>query len=209
MVAATAGIAVGPLFAVPLACRHGKSFVFFWSMVGLLVTGVWSATMTGTDDYIAFVLARFFGGFVGGNATALGASTMMDMFFLHQRGKALTVLNLSFLLGIVVGPTFSGFIVASAPWPVQFWWTTGLEAIVIVLALLFLDDTTYDRTQERIQKQDTSSRSSFLRTRSRAFFWGAIINSAISWQQTVGSFSHPGSASFFRSALALYPVLAY
>ena len=118
-------------------------------MVGLLVTGIWAATMTKSDQYIAFVMARLFGGFFGGTAPALGADTVIDLFFLHQRGKALTILNLSFLGGVVVGPTLSGFISGSASWPVQFWWSNGLEAIIILLSFFLLEETYYDRSPKR------------------------------------------------------------
>ena len=101
-----------------------------------------------SDQYGAFVAARLFGGLFGGTAPALGADTIVDLFFLHQRGKAFTVLNLSFLAGVVVGPTLSGFIVGSTSWTVQFWWSNGLEGIIIILTILLLEDTYYDRTIE-------------------------------------------------------------
>ena len=77
--------------------------------------------MTKSDQHIAFVIARLFGGFFGGTAPALGADTILDIDFLHQRGKGLTALNLSFLRGVIVGATLSGFISGSVSWPVQFW----------------------------------------------------------------------------------------
>ena len=102
--------------------------------------------MTRSNQYGAFIAARLFGGLFGGTAPALGADTIVDLFFLHQRGKAFTVLNLSFLAGVVVGPTLSGFIVGSTNWTVQFWWSNGLEGIIILLTLALLQDTYYDRT---------------------------------------------------------------
>ena len=146
MVAATAGIAVGPLFAVPLGRRYGRTCIFFWSIVGLLITGVWSATMTKSNQYSAFIAARLFGGLFGGIPPTLGADTIIDLFFLHQRGKAFTALNICFIAGVVVGPTLSGFIVNSTSWTVQFWWSNGLEAVIIILTLAFLEETHYDRT---------------------------------------------------------------
>ena len=69
--------------------------------------------MTRDNEYTVFVVARLFGGFFGGNAIALSVDTIVDVFFLHQREKALTVLNLFFLEGVVVGSTLSGFIVGT------------------------------------------------------------------------------------------------
>lgn len=184
VVAATAGIAVGPLFAVPLSRRYGRACVFFWSIVGLLATGIWSATMTHSDQYIAFVMARLFGGLFGGTPPALGADTVVDLFYLHQRGKALTVLNLSFLAGVVVGPTLSGFIVGSTSWTVQFWWSNGLEAAILVLSLLFLEETFYDRTAGRKAAENTQP-DNFLAHRWETFFRGSRLMPPISVAESV------------------------
>ncbi|KAF6218707.1 hypothetical protein HO133_005249 [Letharia lupina] len=183
VVAATAGIAIGPLFAVPLARRYGRTFIFFWSLVGLLVTGIWSATMTGSNQYGAFVAARLFGGLFGGTAPTLGADTIVDIFFLHQRGKAFTVLNLSFLAGVVVGPTLSGFIVGSTSWTVQFWWSNGLEGIIIILTLALLEDTYYDRTPEGGEYRGRWPEN-FFANRVATFFCGPRMIPSISMAET-------------------------
>lgn len=184
VVAAIAGIAVGPLLAVPLGRRHGRTFVFFWSMVGLLVTGIWSATMTRSNQYGAFIAARLFGGLFGGIATALGAETIVDMFFLHQRGKAFAALNISFLAGATVGPTLSGFIVGSTDWTVQFWWSNGLEGIIILLTLALLQDTYYDRTPSA-DKSRKNLPDGFFANRAATFLCGARVIPSISIAETV------------------------
>ena len=153
-------------------------------MVGLLVTGIWSALMTQSTQYIPFVIARLFGGFFGGNAVALGAETVVELFFLHQRGKVLTALNLSFLFGVVMGPTYSGFIVGSAPWPVQFWWTNALEVVIILLAFFFLHDTYFDR-EAAMHKQGRQWPEGFLANRAANFLCGARVIPSITATKTV------------------------
>ena len=172
MVAATAGIALGPLVFVPLGQKYGRSTIFIWSILGLLVTGIWSATMTKPDQYGPFLAARLIGGLFGGNFVALGADVLVDIYFLHQRGKAFTALNLSFLLGVVIGPTFSGFIVQSASWPVQFWWTNGLEGAIVILAVLFLEDTYYDRSSAK-EKENSGTQEGQLVKRIRTLLGGS------------------------------------
>ena len=184
--AATAGIGVGPLLAVPLSRKYGRSFIFFWSMVGLLITGIWSATMTHSDQYIAFVVARLIGGLFGGTAAALGADTIVDLYFLHQRGKGLAVLNISFLSGVVVDPTLSGYISGSAPWTVQFWWSNGLEAAIIVLSLGFLEDTYYYRGSEDESSHPVPPRE-FFANRWATFFWRPQIAPRVSTREMVRS----------------------
>ena len=154
-------------------------------MVGLFVTGIWSALMTESNQYIPFVIARLFGGFFGGNAVALGAETVVALFFLHQRGGVLTALNLSFLFGVVMGPTYSGFIVDSAPWPVQFWWTNALEAVIIILAFFFLHDTYFDRDLANRKYQHQQWPHVFLSNRAANFFCGSRVLPSISTTRTV------------------------
>ena len=147
------------------------------------------------------MVARLFGGLFGGTAPALGADTIVDMFFLHQRGKAFTALNLSFLAGVVVGPTLSGFIVGSTNWTVQFWWSNGLEGLIIILTLVLLEDTYYDRTSGG---DECRSRwpESFIANRVATFFGGADVIPAISMADTVSRAFDCFPNPCFRGALA-------
>lgn len=132
---AVAVIAFGPLLLIPLAHVIGRSALIWWSLIGCMCSGIWAARMTSHDDYIPFVISRLFGGIFGSIPSILGAGTIVDIFFLHERGKAFTTFSLSFLMGTVAGPTFGGFIVQRTPWPNEFWWTVGLQAFVIVLGM--------------------------------------------------------------------------
>jgi MFS family permease len=67
------------------------------------------------------------------------------MFFLHDRGKALGVYVICTFFGIVIGPTFSGFIVQSADWTVQFWYVVALMGVSAILCLVILEETTWNR----------------------------------------------------------------
>ena len=115
-------------------------------------------------------MARLIGGLFGGTAGALGADTIIDLYFLHQRGKGLAVLYISFVGGVVVGPTLSGYISGSAPWTVQFWWSNGLEAAIILLSLGFLEDTYYYRGSEA-ESSSSKPPKGFLANRWATFFW--------------------------------------
>ena len=101
--------------------------------------------MTERSNYTAFVISRWLGCTFGCVAATLGGGTIIDIYFLHQRGKAFNFFFILTLLGIYAGPTFSGFIVASAPWPVQYWWTVGAGCATVVLIFLFLEETGFNR----------------------------------------------------------------
>ncbi|KAL2014532.1 hypothetical protein VTN00DRAFT_2057 [Thermoascus crustaceus] len=170
--AAVAGIAAGPLFIVPLAHIFGRSSVIFWSLIGCMGCGIWSARMTGEGDYIPFTVSRLFGGIFGSIPSILGAQPLMDMFFLHERGKVFTTFHLSFLLGTVAGPTFCGFVVQHADWPFEFWWTVALQGVVSVLAFIFLEETGFTRDGGRVYQPQ---RKGFIRNRIATFFLGNLV----------------------------------
>lgn len=97
--------------------------------------------MTHSNQYKPFVISRLFAGVFGSVPSILGASTITDLFFLHERGRIFVIFSLSFLLGTVAGPTFGGFIVEHVNWPVEFWWTVGLQGLALMLVVLFLEET--------------------------------------------------------------------
>lgn len=104
--------------------------------------------MTGPNDYIAFCISRWLAGTFGAFATALGGGFIVDMFFLHQRGKAFAFYTTCAIFGVAFANTFSGFIVSHAGWPVQFWWVIALLGLCAILVGLFVEDTTYARLGE-------------------------------------------------------------
>lgn len=73
-----------------------------------------------------------------------------------------------------MGPTLGGFISGSASWPVQFWWSNGLEVAIILLSLFFLEEIYYDRTPN----QDIGRRrwpEIFIANRWATFFCGSKV----------------------------------
>jgi MFS family permease len=147
-----------------LAARFGNAAVLFWSMVLTLAVNVWSAYMTGAGDYNAFVVSRLIAGLFGSAPTTgkfvdgtmqrrmlilklltVGANIIVQVFFLHDRGKCFAIYTSLILFGTVASNTFSGFIVQSAAWPVQFWYNVALEGVIAILCLLLLDETGWTR----------------------------------------------------------------
>jgi hypothetical protein len=101
--------------------------------------------MTGENQYIPFVMSRLLAGIFSTTSLTLGAGVLLDIFFLHQRGKAFAFYTISALLGSLIAPVTSGFITENASWTVQFWWCVGAMVLVALLVFFFLEDTTYDR----------------------------------------------------------------
>jgi hypothetical protein len=59
-----------------------------------MLSQVWASQMTHASTYNGFIVSRFFGALFGSFTGVLGPRILIDLFFLHQRGKAyLTILK--------------------------------------------------------------------------------------------------------------------
>jgi MFS family permease len=171
--AAIVGAMVGPYIWAPLSQYVGRSSLLFWGSLATMCCNIWSACMTHQDQYIAFIWSRCLAGLFGSVSMTLGAGIVIDMFFLHQRGKAFSCYTITTLFGTSMGPTLSGFIVGRSHWPVQFWWCVGALAFQAALVFFFLEDTTYDR--ENLENNKSREELSYLSNRIATFFPGNKI----------------------------------
>lgn len=85
------GLAVGPVFYLYLIPRVGGPSCILWGTIIALGCSVWSALVTGPHDYVAYALSRWVGGMFGSAGTVVGGGTILELFFLHQRGWAFAV----------------------------------------------------------------------------------------------------------------------
>lgn len=139
--------------------------------------------MTRPDQYAAYLVSRYFSAFFGVTVSVLGPRYLVDMFFLHQRGRAFTVLHLALNFGASAGPTFAGFVAANDYWPVEYWWSVALTAFTIIIVFLFLDETNYDRQNESANRTKPDS---WIKDRVDHFFPGSKVAPPVTWGQTVG-----------------------
>jgi hypothetical protein len=73
----------------------------------------------------------------------------------------------------VAAGTFSGFIVDKVDWPVQYWYNIGFEGLVILLCLLWLDETGWTRNGGEIYP--TLPPTKFKRKLVTYFFAGPVM----------------------------------
>lgn len=89
--------------------------------------------MTSARDYIAFVVAGLFEGTFGSVLSVLGTSTIIDIFYLRELGRALTTFPFPSMLGTFAGSKFGGFIVTHMFWTIDLGWTVALQGFISVL----------------------------------------------------------------------------
>lgn len=139
------GWVAGPFFVIPLVAAIGRGSVVLWSLVAIFACQAWAGEMTGPNDFIPFTISRLICGFFGGVPAILGSGYIIDMFFLHQRGKAFAIFEVLIIFAVVGGGTLGGFIAEHQPWNYVFWWTLGPVGAAIFLVFCFVEDTTFPR----------------------------------------------------------------
>jgi len=93
----TLGLSFGPIFTAPLSEGHGRKIVYLISspifMLFTLGTGL-------SKSFASVCVCRFFAGFFGSPALAVGAGTNVDLFLPHQRAMTTGL----FLMAPFAGP---------------------------------------------------------------------------------------------------------
>jgi MFS family permease len=142
--------------------------------------------MTGADQYNPYLVSRYFAGFFGMVVSVLGPRYLVDLFFLHQRGRAFTILHLALNFGASAGPTFSGYIAANHSWTIEYWWSVGLLSLTAISVFLFLEETGFDRTEG---STNISPPDNFVKNRIYTFFPGTKIVKPTTLTETVRALS--------------------
>ncbi|KAI1841022.1 hypothetical protein JX266_012803 [Neoarthrinium moseri] len=186
--AASGGLAAGAWVWWALSKKIGRGAVAFWTMAGILGTQIWACYMRHANDYGAFMASKFFMGFFGISLSIIGPLYVVDMFFLHQRGRAFNLLGIAMNIGASAGPTFSGFITANHPWWDEYWWTIGLATLCLVLIFLFVEETTWDRTPGA---QNFCAKGTWFQRRVQTFFPGTKVVKPSTGKDIVEAFVIP------------------
>ncbi|KAB5550010.1 major facilitator superfamily domain-containing protein [Coniochaeta sp. 2T2.1] len=179
--AASAGLATGGYLWWPLSHKFGRSSVIFWTLFGQLAAQIWAPMMTGEQQYAPYLVSRYFSAFFGVTVSVLGPRYLVDMFFLHQRGRAFTVLHLALNFGASAGPTFAGFVAANNYWPIEYWWSVALTAFTIIIVFLFLEETGYSRDEGAVNRTKSDS---WIRDRVETFLPGNKVVPQATWGHT-------------------------
>jgi len=63
------GLAFGAYLLFPLSTRFGKCWLMFWGVISTMAMNIWSARMTGSGDYVPFMISRLFAGIMGASVS--------------------------------------------------------------------------------------------------------------------------------------------
>jgi len=96
------------------------------------------------------IIARIFQGLGGGPIIPLSQAILWEIFPFHQRGLAMAIWGLGFILGPILGPTVGGYLADEWSWRWIFYINLPVGIVGFLMASAFLFDPSYLRRASRI-----------------------------------------------------------
>jgi DHA2 family multidrug resistance protein len=100
-------------------------------------------------DLTTLIVARIFQGLGGGPIIPLSQAVLWEIFPFQQRGLAMAVWGVGFILGPILGPTVGGYLADEWSWRWIFYANLPIGIVGFLMAGAFLDDSPYLRKAGR------------------------------------------------------------
>ncbi|TFK45023.1 MFS general substrate transporter [Crucibulum laeve] len=137
--------ALGPLVFTPFANVYGRRPAYLLCVLIGFASALGSAKAT---SFGTLIVARAINGFGPSAALGLGAGTVVDLFYTHQRGKAMGIFTLMLTNGAHLAPIVGGYVARDRGWRWCFWVGAILNGAMFILCLLFMPETLFDRVND-------------------------------------------------------------
>ncbi len=130
-----------------LAGLFGRRRFFLICTVLFIVSSFVSGA---APDLTTLIIARIFQGLGGGPIIPLSQAILWEIFPFHQRGLAMAIWGLGFILGPILGPTVGGYLADEWSWRWIFYINLPVGILGFLLASAFLFDSPFMRRAARI-----------------------------------------------------------
>ncbi|KAG8163464.1 hypothetical protein KVR01_006761 [Diaporthe batatas] len=139
----TLALGLGGLFWVPMASGWARAPVMFWSTVLGFACALGSCFVR---DYAPMFVLRVLLGFFITAAQTVSVGIIKDVFFFHECARKIGIWATIYVTSPYLGPCLGNFVLgATGHWPDVMWLTSGIAGLQLVLIILFLDESWYNR----------------------------------------------------------------
>ena len=155
---------IPPLFVIPLANVYGRRPIYLLGNLLAAVTNIISGNCT---TWSGLLITRAFNGLGAGSAVALGAATICDVFFMHERGRYMGFYTWFLNNGPHFASLIGGFIAQNLSWRSCFSIPGYIQMGMFIITVFCLPETLYSRKQSASQhvEQSYSDKLLFRHTR--------------------------------------------
>lgn len=140
-----AGCAVGAVIFVPSAWVWGKRHVFLLGALLMTVASAWAGSTHSNKDYTSLLWARVFQGIALAPFESLTNAVVGDLYFVHERGPRMAVVNTAIFGGAFLTPVFVGIIAKTIGWQWSFYLLAMFMALGFLALFFLVPETAYGR----------------------------------------------------------------
>lgn len=128
---------------VPMVSYWGRAPVLFWTeVIGFFFT----LGIALSNDYSTFYAMRVLSAMFLTAAQTISLAFLKDMFFFHERARKIGLWAVLYIASPYLGPQLASFVVGkTGDWHHPYWMGTGCVGIQLILVVLFIDETWYNR----------------------------------------------------------------
>lgn len=143
------GLAFGPVLAAPISETLGRRVVY---LISSPIAAMFTLGAGFSNTIAALAITRFFAGFFGSPALAVGAGTNVDLWAPVHRAAAASAFLLAPVLGPAIGPAVGGFAAQYKGWRWTQW------PILFLLVPVYLYSLGMKETYKKIILQKRAKR---------------------------------------------------
>jgi len=140
-----------------LAAKYGHRIVYLGSVSLMFVSCIWCAASPTLPSIRA---SRVFQGFGMSALQSLVASTIEQIYFIHERGVRSIIWNFSILAGITLGPLIYSYVIQNLSWTLGFWFVSIPLGLCTLMVFFFVPETTYKRAPAVLRATETEKSGS-------------------------------------------------
>ncbi|KAF9011091.1 MFS general substrate transporter [Cyathus striatus] len=138
------GLGCFMLFQNMFAVKFGHRIVYLGSVTIMFISCIWCAV---SPNMTSIRASRVFQGIGMSALQSLVASTLEQIYFVHERGSRTVIWSFAIMAGITLGPLLYSYVVQNLSWQMGFWFVTIPLGISIFLVFFFVPETTYYRRE--------------------------------------------------------------
>lgn len=130
----------GTFFTAAAAAVWGKRPVFIICVISLMATSAWGF-FAGT--FLSLTMMRVFQGFAAAPLETLVSATVSELFFVHEKGKMLSIWNLFVMGGVKIGQFIASVIIQNLGFQATFGICALIYAGILPAMYFFVHETVY------------------------------------------------------------------
>src|SRR5271170_3637481 len=121
-----------------LASRFGRKSLFIVCLIGFTTTSMMCGAAQSLTQMVIFRLLQ---GVSGAALMPLSQSTMIDIYPVEQRGKAMAIWGVGVMIGPILGPTLGGYLTEMYNWRYVFYINLTFGILAVVGLMFFMPRT--------------------------------------------------------------------